>query len=158
MPTSFTSRKHLSETVAAVSNFGTEQGVNYTYAKVPVKGSGDIEPIGTPVVWNNATSAYEVYVAQDIAAVAGTPALPNGAPIGVTVGTYESVGTNYADVTLSSTATEMYVLFRGEAAVKDAGIEWGTATAGDQAEFKLQLEKQGIAVVSQNTLAAPAFV
>lgn len=156
MPILDTSRKHESELVKAFNKMGHEQGVVYSFASVPVKGSTTIEPIGTPLVWNDIDSAFEVYVAQDISAVAGTPALPNGAPICVTVGTKEGKGVNRADVTLSSTATEMTVMFRSGAVVAD-GIEFGAAAAPAIAAFRLQLEKQGIAVIDAATAVNPSF-
>lgn len=156
MPILETTRKKESELVKAFDKMGHQQGVVVSFATVDVKGSTTIEPIGTPLVWNNTTSAFEVYVAQDISAVAGTPALPDGSPICVTVGTKEGHGVNRADVTLTSTATPMTVMFRSGAVVNE-GIEWGTAVAGDQAEFVLQLEKQGVVVIDAATTATPSY-
>lgn len=157
MPLLETSRKQQSELIAALSKIGHEGAINYHYARVTVKGTDLIEPIGIPVIWNNTISAYEVYVAQDIAAVAGTPSLPNGAPIALVVGAAEYVGSNKADVQLVVGGVELNVLFRGEGAVKEAGITWGAAAAPAQAAFRLQLEKQNLAVVANSTVAIPAF-
>lgn len=157
MPTSFATRKYLTETITAMSKIGAEAGINFHYALVDVKGSGDIEPIGTPVVWDD-TDAFEVYVDQDITALTTNSTLPNASPIGVTVGTYEYIGSNEADVTLSATATKMWVLFRGEGGVKEEGIEWDAgSSAGDKTAFRVLLEKANLAVVTQQTLATPAY-
>lgn len=156
MPQGFTERNKLSDVVAAMSKIGHEGAINYHYALVDVKGSGDVNPLGLPVVWNG-TDAFEVYLAQDISAT-GASSLPNEAPVGVTVGSYEGVGANFEDTTLSATATKMWVAFRGEGAVKNAGIQWGAATSGDQDEFRVQLEKQGLAVVYPVAAANPSFV
>ena len=157
MPTSFVSRKHLSELEAAKSRIGTEGAINYHYALVDVKGSTTIEPIGTPVVWNN-TDAFTPYIAQDVTALTTDSTLPNEAPVAVTVGTYEYVGANEADVTLTTTATKMWVMFRGPAGVKEEGIEWNAGSnAAAQAAFRVLMEKAGVAVVASASLAAPTF-
>lgn len=156
MPLLNTSRKQLSETVKAFDKMGHEQGVVVSFASVPVKGSTTIEPIGTPMVWDNASSAFVVYVAQDISAVAGTPALPDASPICVSVGTKEGRGVNRDDVTLTATATQMTALFRSGAVVME-GIEWGAASAPAKAAFRLQLEKQGVVVVDAAVAANPSF-
>lgn len=157
MPTSFTSRKKLSETVAAVSTFGTQHAVNYNFALVDVKGSTTITPIGTPVVWND-TDAFTPYIAQDVTALTTTSTLPDQAPVAITVGTFAYVGENDADVALTTTATKMWVLYRGEAAIKEAGIEWDAgSSAGNKTAFRVLMEKAGVAVVEGATLAAPAF-
>lgn len=84
--------------------------------------------------------------------------LPNGAHICVTVGAAEGVGFNQADTTLSSTAVDMTVIYRGEAAVAKDGFEWGSIAAADQNEFYKALEKQGIKVVDSLTTVDPSFV
>lgn len=157
MPTSFTSRKKLTETLAAVSTFGTQHAVNYNFALVDVKGSTTIEPIGTPVVWDD-TDAFTPYVAQDVTALTTGSSLPNEAPVAITVGTYAYVGENDADVTLTTTATKMWVAYRGEAAIKEDGIEWNASSnTANKTAFRVLMEKAGIAVVQGATLAAPAF-
>ena len=158
MPTLDTSRKHVSEVVATVSKTGTEGAINYHYALVDVKGSTTIEPIGTPLVFDD-TDAFVVYsAAADITGLTNDSTLPDGSPIAVTVGTYEGVGANFDDVTLTSTATKMWVIYRGEGGVKDAGIVWGSANAASQTAYKLQLEKQRLAVVEAQTQADPSFI
>lgn len=156
MPTIANGRRHLSELIKAKAKFDNEGFVNYNYASVPVEGSSDVDPIGTPLVWVDANSAFEVYVAQDIAAVVNSP-LPDGSPICLSVGAKEGVGFNKTAITLSATAETMTAIFRGPAGYSEEGMDWGGAGAPAQAAFKLQLEKQGVASVATAAIADPSF-
>jgi len=156
MPVVETSRKQLSEVVKGLNQFTNSAGTNYCYAVVDVKGSTTIEPIGTPVVWDD-TDAFEPLDAQTIASV-GDSVLPNGAKVALTVGTLQSgVGTNRADVDLTATATKMIVLYR-TAEVDKGGIEVGTITEPNLALFLTELEKQGVAVYDAATNVIPSYV
>lgn len=84
--------------------------------------------------------------------------LPDGAHIAVICGPAEGRGFNYADTTLSSTAVNMTVIYRGPAALSKSGFEWGSTVAADQAEFYSALERQGIALVTAGTTVDPTFV
>jgi len=81
--------------------------------------------------------------------------LPDGTVICITVGAKEGVGFNIEAVTLSSSATEMSVLFRGEAAVVDGGLIYGT---GVEAETNRALEMNGIVVVAAATNVVPTYL
>jgi hypothetical protein len=156
MPVVETSRKHLSEVVKGLGAFTNSAGTNYSYAVVDVKGAAAVDPIGTLVVWDD-TDAFEPYLAQDIAAT-GASVLPNGAKVAVTVGTPEAgVGTNRADVTLTTTATRMVVLYR-HAEIDKGGLEEGSITAPNLAEFYTELETQGVAVYDPATNVIPSYV
>lgn len=159
MPTvaNSTTRTQFSELVKGVTKFGTDSGINYNYASVDVKGSGDTDNIGIPLVWNNTSTAFEIYDAQDISAVTGSP-LPGGHPICILVGEAGKLGLNDKDTTLSATATEMPVLFRGPAAVVKEGFEWASTTTTNQNEFYTQLEIQGIAVTESGTTVVPSYI
>jgi hypothetical protein len=217
MPTVSETRKQLSDLVKGVSMINGDAGVNYNYASVDVKGSGDIENIGVPLIWSESDSAFVEFTPnadwtasafvsvgdvvkpttqngyEYVCITAGTTGssepsfatvpgatttdntatwlcrnayagngndspLPNKAVICVTCGSKEGAGVNSADTTLSSTATEMTVVFRGEAALAKSGFEWGSIATADQNEFYAQLEKQGIALVDSGTTVDPAFV
>jgi len=58
MPDIATTRKQLSDLVKGVSMIGQDAGINYNYASVDVKGSGDIENIGVPLIWSEDDSAF----------------------------------------------------------------------------------------------------
>lgn len=85
--------------------------------------------------------------------------LPDGTVFCITVGQKEGLNFNKEDVTLSSTATEMTVLFRGEAAVVDGGLEWDSGVAaGNKTEIKRAFEMNGIVVATAATDVVPSFV
>lgn len=156
MPVIENSRKCLSEVVKGLGSFTNSAGTNYSYAVVDVKGAAAVDPIGTMVVWG-AASAFEPYLAQDIA-LATASVLPNGAKVAVTVGTPEAgVGTNRADITLTATAQKMIVLYR-HAEIDKGGLELGAITAPDLAEFYTALESQGVAVYDPATNVIPSYV
>lgn len=154
MPVVETSRKHLSEVVKGLGVFTGSSGTNYSYAIVDVKGSGDIDPIGQPLVWDG-TDAFVPFVAQDIGA---TPAsvLPNGAKVAISVGE-TFAGQNRADVTLSATATQLVVIYR-HAEVDKGGVYVTGIGGGDLANFYTALESQGVAVYDQATNTIPSYV
>lgn len=155
MPVVETSRKHLSEVVKGLGMFTNSSGTNYSYAVVDVKGAAAVDPIGTLVVWDS-TSAFEPYLAQDISTTTAS-ALPNGAKVAVTVGTPQAgVGTNRADITLTTTATKMIVLYR-HAEVDKGGLEEGSITPTNLAEFYAELEAQGVAIYDPATNVIPSY-
>jgi len=156
--TNSTKRRQISELIKGYDNFQYEKGINFYFATVDVKGTAAIDPIGTPLVWNNTTSAFEVFIAQDFSAIATSP-LPDKSPICLTVGDNRGVGFNEADTQLiADTATKMTVIFRGEAGVSEAGLDWGTANGTNQGLFKNKLEQQKIAIVESATEVTPSFI
>jgi len=84
--------------------------------------------------------------------------LPNSAHLCVTVGAAEGRGFNQTDTTLSATAADMTVLYRGPATVVEDGFVWGSIATVDQDEFYKAFEKQGISVMESGTTVAPTFV
>ena len=155
MPLLFTERKSYTDVVKGVSKFENEAGVDYHFARADCEGSTAIEPIGVPMVWVAASSAFEVYVAQAIPTVDSS--LPDGSVVAIVVGQKEGKGVNKADVTLDGTSQDLTVLYRGQAAVLNEGITWGAVSAPNQALFVTALEKQGVTVISAATVAAPSF-
>jgi len=178
-----TARRQLSQVLKAYdSKFEDEGAVNYVFATVDVKegiATGEvIDPIGTALVWESGVSAYIPYeLAAEVAAavVDNNSADSNGillsgglAAVAVSVGQLEGKGFNKADITLSSTAVQMTVVYRGQSVVKDGptpatgreGIQWETAIdAGEAVTFKNQLERQGVGVFPISTqVVAPTFV
>lgn len=208
-------RTQYSELVKGTSKFNEEGAVNYNFATVEVKGSGDIDNIGVPLMWDGSTFVlfavnadweadttyavgdvvkavtqngleYVCTVAGDsdatepadwpviagvtvaetagvswISRIAYTGAestLPNKANICVLVGQSAAIGLNIEDTTLSATATDMPVLFRGEAAVAKEGFTWGAIAAADQAEFYTAFELAGIAVTEAGDTVDPSFI
>jgi hypothetical protein len=164
MPALGSTRKYFSDLVKAWGLIEGERFINFYFARVPVKGSTTISPLGTPLVYNPATDAFNVYIAQDIDPTSETyvhtedSTLPGGVGLAVTVGTKEGLGFNEADVVLSSTAVEMTVLFQGPAELCENHMEWGTADATAQASFRRQIAKQEIQFETQATVVAPYFV
>lgn len=124
---------------------GTSHTAEPTFVAVP----GATTTETTSVVW----LCREAYSGNGI----DSP-LPNGAHIAVICGPAEGRGFNYEDTTLSSTAVNMTVIYRGPGALSKSGFEWGSTVAADQAEFYKQLEKQGLALVTAGTTVTPTFV
>lgn len=155
-----TSRRQISELLKVVTPFQHDYGINYSFGRVMAQGTLTINPIGTVLIYNGTSSDWEVFVAQDIATEQlksqAANELPDNAILCVTVGTYEGVGKNVADVTLDGTDQEFTVLFRGPAAISSLEIDANGSVILDEAY--LQLEKQGIAIVASATAADPSFV
>lgn len=123
---------------------------------VDVKGSTAVSVIGTPVVWVAASTAFEPYVAQTLTGL--TSSLPDQAPIGFIIGTSAAIGENLGNVTLSSTATTLHVLFRGDVSVLEAGIAWGASSDPQKAAFRVQAEKQGIKIAQVAASVSPSYI
>lgn len=169
-----TERRQLSEVLKGYTKFEDDSAINYCFYTGEVgAASGTAEPIGTPVVWVNANSRFEVYVDQVIATVASTTSpLPNGARVGVLVGTKEGRGNNKEAIDLTAGAANATILFRGPAAVVDTagsgvgdvtsgindGIQWAASSGAERAAFNKELETQGIAVITSATASNPNFV
>ena len=152
-------RKYLSEVLAGQGAFEHEQGIDYYFARVGVvAGSATpVEPIGQVLVWNGTN--FELYVDQDISAIATDSTLPDGAPVCVSVGAKEGLGFNKEDVTLDTAPVELTVVFRGPAGILSNGLEWdGGSGAPEQAAFSLQMEKQGVAVDTTADQVVPTYL
>lgn len=153
----------MTQSLKVLGNFLVRRGANISadFADVStkvvdVKGTTTVSVIGTPVVWVAASSAFEPYVAQTLTGL--TSSLPDQSPIGFLVGTSTALGDNQGNVTLSSTATKLHVLFRGDASVVESGIAWdGASTSPQKAAFRVQAEKQGIKIVQAATFVSPSF-
>lgn len=156
MPLLFEERKTYTDVVKGVSDFETEAGVDYHFARADCEGAAAVEPMGIPMVWVAANSAFEPYLAQTIPTTDSS--LPDGSQVCIVVGQKEGKGVNKADVTLNGTSQDLTVLYRGQAAVVTEGITWGAVSAPNKALFVTALEKQGITVISAAELAAPSFV
>ena len=176
-----TARRQMSQVVKGYDDFEDRNAVNYVFATVDVKqgiATGEvIDPIGTALVWESSVSAYIPYeleaeiaaaIVDDDAADSDGILLSGGlAAVAVTVGQKEGKGFNKADITLSGTAVQMTVMYRGVSVVKDGpvpatggeGIQWETAIdAGEAVAFKNQLSRQGVGVFPVSTEdVTPAF-
>lgn len=158
MPVNAVGRKYLTDLVKGLDSFHEDTFIRYNYATVTLDGTGEIDPIGTPFIWNDTTTEWEVYVAQDIAAAitAGGSPLPDGSVIALTVGDEFGAGFNKHDLDLT-TSPVATVLFRGPAGIVDAGIEWGAAAAPAQEAFLAQLEVQHITTIENAEVVEPAY-
>ena len=159
MPVNATERKYLSELIKGVSTFDDDNATNFHYQGATVGGSATIDNIGTPVIWNNSASRFEVYVAQNISTAISTGGSPlkDGSVIGVVVGDAFGVGFNKKDTDLSEGDVTLTLLYRGDASVISEGFEWGSANAGAQEAFLAQLEAQRITTVTNATVVTPSF-
>ena len=159
MPVVGSSRKKISELLLNTSTFDDEFGLNYHLATVGVEAASNTDevPIGIPLVYDGTAGAFVRYLAQDISAVTSS-SLPDDSPICIAVGAKEGLGFNKEDVTLSTTATNLTVIFRGPAGLLNEGIDWGSATGPNQIEFRTQMEKQGLSIQTRATAVTPSFV
>lgn len=159
MPVNGTGRKYLSELFKGVAPFAQLNGVRFNFATVDVTGSDSVDNIGIPLIWNNTSSHFEVYVAQDIDTVistGGSP-LPDGSVLGLSVGNFAGLGNNEADTDLSDSDAQMTLLYRGDAAIVEDEIIWGSAAGPAQTAFLAQLENQRITTVDNATTVTPAY-
>lgn len=163
-----TDRKIFSNYIAECNNDRTHS----TYARVIVKNAGGdvvVDPIGYPVISDNA-GAFKLYANTDDIAAVTSSTLPDGSPVGIIVGGARGAGINQTDETITAAGTSMTVLFRDATAVFDS-INYGLtdvdgviatgateADAGEKAAFALQLEKQRVKNLELAPAADPKFV
>lgn len=159
MPVTSTSRKKLSDLLKGEDTFAMDNAVDFNYDTVDVGGTGTVDNIGVALIWVNANSQFEKYVAQDIAATITTGGSPlkDGSVVALSVGSYQGKGENYEDTDLAEADAKMTVLYRGDAAVVNEGIIWNGAAAPAQAAFLAQLEAQRITTVKQADDAAVTY-
>ncbi len=217
MPVNATARKFLTDLQKAVSNFHDDTKVRFNYETVGVKGSGDVDNIGIPLLWNETTTAFNVLAApadwvastayslgdvvkpttrdgnEYVCTVAGTTGgseptfsltagsetldatvewtarkayaadgassttLKNKSRIAVSVGDLFGLGFNKKDTTLSATAVNMTVIYRGDASLINEGFIWGSVAAADQAEFLAALEDFDITTETNAEVVSPVF-
>lgn len=153
-------RKALSDVVAAVGEFESENGVSRYTTTVNVKGTAaNIEAIGFPVVWTDADSAFKPYVAQTISTVASTTSpLPNGGKVALLVGDNRGAGFNTADVAINATTDVKFTaLYSGDAAIKVSGIKWGDAVDANHKAFLAELAAQGVRVAKEASVISVSY-
>ena len=162
-----TDRKIYSNYVAG----SAEDRTSSSFARVTLKHADanvTVDPIGLPVISNNAGAVVFYENGSDIAAVTSSP-LPDGSPIGIVVGNAEGAGI-HPDTVVTAAGVEVTVMFRDATAIFDA-IDFkvlttaGTAATGvteavttKLAAFKTQLEKQGVVELKRATTVTPSFV
>lgn len=143
-----TSKPEFSKLFKGMSHYDFENMVNTHYETVGMTGSGDIQSWGIPVIWDDATTSFVRYVAQDIptAIATGTSPLPKGQVAGILVG--DAFGKGFInDVTLSGTATNVTALYNGHYTLSDEGMDWSTSTQGQIDLFKAELAQHDIGFI-----------
>ena len=158
MPVNATGRKIQSDLIKGVMSFEGDTKTNFNYDTVTVGGTGSIDNIGIPVIFVDGNTRFEVYVAQNIATAisTGNSPLPDGSVIGLLVGSAAGLGNNAADTDISSDIS-MTILYRGDATIVDAGIDWGSAGSPAQVLFLAQLEAQRITTIENATVVTPTY-
>ncbi len=63
MPVNATARKFLSDLLKAADTFSEESAIRFNFATVGVEGTGSIDNIGIPLLWNSGLAAFEVLAA-----------------------------------------------------------------------------------------------
>jgi hypothetical protein len=151
-------RKIESDLVKGLGRYQEESATNVNFASVTVGGTGEVETIGLPVIWDDATSKFVLYSAQDIAAAktANSSPLAGNRVLAVSVGSEFGRGFNRSDVDLSTDPT-MTVLYRGDASITVAGITgWDAVT--NKTEFQKELEAQDFTFVDNAAVVTPSYV
>ena len=159
MPINSTGRKIISDLIKGVMTYEEDTATNFNYETIAVGGgAGNIEPIGIPVIWDNADTRFEVFVAQDIPTVKGTGGspLPGGSVIALLVGDALGKGNNQADIDISSDV-KATALYRGDATIVNEGIDWGAASAPQQAAFLAELELNRITTIANAEVVTPTY-
>lgn len=64
MPVNATARKFLTDLLKAVDTFHEETAVRFNYETVGVEGTGSIDNIGIPLIWDESLTAFKVFVAN----------------------------------------------------------------------------------------------
>lgn len=64
MPVNSTGRKYLTDLLKGRDNFSTENFINFEFLTAPVTGSGDVDNIGIPLIWEEATDSFIEFVAN----------------------------------------------------------------------------------------------
>jgi hypothetical protein len=167
MTTLSTPRKFLS---TYVETFYDMPNKEFSFAPVTVThGSTKVfDPIGMPVIWNGTNFIFYTNTTL-ISDLTTDSTLPDGAYVGIVVGSSMGAGINDVDVSVGTGGTTLYVMFRGPGAVKTDKIDWAvTDTSGasavtaalttQQGKFIKQLEKQGLAAVTSATTVVPVYL
>lgn len=137
---------------------------DFNYAQVNLKEASDTTvKLGQLVYWNG-SDAYRVLKNTDftsdtvLATAAGIPSLPDGGQIGIVVGFNGSIGGEY-DAVVGTTAVKAFVLFRGAAAVKEAGLVFDAGIVADARKqlIKRQLEAKFIDVKAVAATTGSSF-
>jgi hypothetical protein len=159
MPITSTARPILSDVLKGYSDFGKDNAIRYNFDTVAIEAGVDIGNIGIPLIWDNASSKFEVYVAQVIATVIATGGSPleNGSVVALAVGNSQGLGMNKADTDGTDPDAAQTVLFRGEAAIVDAGMVWGATAAPAQALFLAELALHGITTIANAEVVSPTY-
>ncbi len=160
MPIVATTRPFFSSLVKSHDSY---ENVNYNFATVLVKtasGTKVVNPVGLALIWDAGLAAFREYLTTDNS-FALSSTLPNQAPIAVSVGDSSGLGQAAADVTLTTTGVLLRVLFRGgdTTEIIEEGIVYAAGVlTGDKADFRVQLEKQGIKVSNDSPAATSSYV
>jgi hypothetical protein len=158
-----TARPILSDVLKGCDDFDSNNAIRYNFSTVTVTINGAttvVDNLGKILYWDAVNSIFkplrdETY-AEIVALVGPDSPLPDGALIGVSVGDYSGVGSNFEDTDLSVASTKMTVLFRGGAAVLEEGLDF--ALNADAASFITQLEKQRIVVINDAPESTPTYI
>jgi hypothetical protein len=155
MPVNSEGRKIEGDLIKGLDSYQEDSATNVNFASVTVGGTGEVETIGLPVIWNG--TDFELYSAQDIAAAKalGDSPLAGNRVLAITVGGWAGRGFNRVDVDLADDPT-MTVIYRGQASITTDGIT-GWASVTNQDEFIAELELQGFIFVDLATEVDPTY-
>lgn len=158
MPVLFSERKFLSEVIADIDTYGDSNKLDVHYATVEFGGAA-VQPIGTPVVWVDGNSRFEVYTAEAQITAAKTAAsspLVGDAVCGILAGDKFALGNNKEDTT---TATQyVMALVRGERAVIEAGVDFGAISDANKDAFKAEMLDANISMIGSVTEVTPSHL
>lgn len=130
----------------------------FEYIAVAAGTTGGSEPTFPVILGDTVVDGTVTWKAQAPYGVDVTSSLPNKSSLALSVGAKEGIGFNKEAITLTGTATQMTVLFRGDAQVVAAGMELTGLTAADILEMNVALEKQLISIGVSAEDVVPSFV
>lgn len=160
MPVVATTRPFTSSVLKSHDSY---ENVNFNFATVLVKtssGTTTVNPLGLALIWDAGLSAFRQYLTTDNS-FALTSTLPDAAPICVSLGDAQGIGFNTTDVTITTSGIYLSVIFRGagDAELIEDGIIYAAGVlTQDKADFRTQLEKQGIKVSNKSPAATSSYV
>lgn len=163
MPVIATERKNISELIKGRDDYGVDNALNDNFQEITVTGTATIPNIGVPVIWVEASGAFEVYVDQVVATAKSantTNPLGRGYVLAVTAGNAVGLGKDPEDVNLTAGDANFTGAVTGKMTFSEQGLHavtWDAVSAPNQVLYKEELLVQGITFVDNATVVNPSY-
>lgn len=153
-----TTRNFLSDVLWSVD----DDTYTVSTAVVPVKSSSSFtaSPFGIALIWDNSLGAMRPVLNADntLPTPSTVSSLPDNSVVCVSVGNNQGLGNDNGDVTLTTVAQYMTVVFRDSAIIFDNLVYGDAADATTKDLIKLQLEKQEVVCKTKSPSIVQSFV